>query len=110
MSQNILLCEDGSAWNKAPYTWISSAVTVAGTNATTLLTATAAFADIFKYVKRAHHITVEVTGTTYMRLNGATNDKITLTSSTPYENDFIVIDKIYISTNNAAITVTVKLT
>lgn len=100
---------DGKAWNSHTYEWKSGSVNVAGTDGDTALTAQAGFTTLFAAVPQAHHITIESSGTIYVRLNSATADKITITSTTPFSSDFLLVEKIFISTGGSAITVTVKL-
>lgn len=104
--------EDGQAWHTAPYEWKSASVTAAGTAAGTDLKTASGFTTLFDTVKRAHHIKIETTGATYVRL-GADGvlfpDVITVTATTPYEDNYCVVDTIYVSTNGSAATITVKL-
>jgi hypothetical protein len=101
--------ENGIAEHSAPYEWKSASVTVAGADAATAITASAGFTTLFATVKRAHRIRIETSGTAYFRLNSATNDIITVTATTPYEDLYCIVDKLFVSTGGAAITVTVKL-
>lgn len=90
------------------YEWLSSSVTVAGTDATADLASQAGFSTLFKAVSTARYIKIEATATTYIRLNSTENDKITITATTPFEAN-LTVNKIYISTGGSASTVTVKL-
>lgn len=103
------LLEDARPKNRPDYEWKSGSVNIAGTDATTLITTDADFTNLFATVPRAHHITIETSGTAYFRINSATADKITVTATTPFESEDIVAEKLYCSTNGGAITVTVKL-
>jgi len=105
----VLALEDGSAKNRSAYEWKSASVTVAGTTGDTIITGISGFTTLFATVKRAHYIQISATGTSYFRLNSATNDVITVTSTTPYTNEDCVVEKLYVTTNGAAVTVTVNL-
>lgn len=100
---------NGRAWNSHTYEWKSASVNVAGTDGTDDLTGESGFTTLFATVPQAHHITIEASATTYIRLNSATADKITVTSTTPFTSDFLIVEKIFISTGGSASTVTVKL-
>ena len=100
---------DGRAWNGHEYEYLSASVTVAGTAGTGDLSDETGFTTLFSFVPKAHHITIEASATTYIRLNEATNDKITITSTTPFTSDYLLVEKIFISTGAGASTVTVKL-
>lgn len=101
--------ENGVAEHTREYEWKSASVNVAGTDGTTDITGIAGFTALFGTVKRAHRITVESSGAAYIRLNSATADKITIGATTPYTDNYCVVDKLYISTGGSAVTVTVKL-
>lgn len=101
--------EDGAPRNKKPYEWKSGTVNVAGATATTDITGIAAFTDLFSTVPRAHYVKIESTGTTYIRLNAATNDIITVSATSPFESDFVVLNSIFVSSGGAGVTVTVQI-
>jgi hypothetical protein len=101
--------EDGYPVNTSAYEWKSASVTVAGTSPTTDLTSITGFTTLFDTVPRAHQITIESSGAAYVRLNAVTNDVITIGSTTPYEDNFAIVDKIFVATNGGAVTLTVKL-
>jgi hypothetical protein len=109
MGANIKMLENGVEEHTKEYEWKSASVTVAGSTATTDITGVVGFTTLFATVSRAHRITIETTATAYFRLNADTNDVITVTSTTPYSSDYCVVDKIFVSTGGAAVTVTVKL-
>lgn len=101
--------ENGVEEHTKEYEWKSASVTVDGTAATTDLTGISGFTTLFDTVPRAHRIRIEASATTYVRLNSSTNDKITITATTPYEDSYCVVDAIYVSTGGSASTITVKL-
>jgi hypothetical protein len=101
--------ENGQEWHSEQYEWKSGSVNVAGADPTTNITGSAAFTNLFATVKRAHHITIESTGTLYVRLNGTTTDIITVTATAPFSSDYLAIKSIYVASGGAAVTVTVKL-
>lgn len=105
----IKLLEDGYAEHRENYEWKTGGVNIAGTDATTNINTDSDFTNLFTAVKRAHHVRIESSGTAYFRLNKDTNDKITVTATTPFESDYIIIEKIFCSTNAQAITITIKL-
>lgn len=106
---SISLREDSYPENREPYEWQTHSTTVTGTDPTALLTAQANWSTLFSKVPRAHHIKILVDGTTYIRLNSATNDVITITTTTPYETFTGIITKIYVATNNAGVNITVQM-
>lgn len=101
--------EYNNSGNADKYEWKSASVNVAGTDATTDITGSAGFTTLFGTLVEAGHIVIEASATTYVRLNTSSSDKITITSTTPFEAD-MAVRKIFISTNGSASTVTVKLT
>lgn len=101
--------QDGKAEHRKPYEWKSASVNVSGTSADTDITGISGFTTLFDTVPVAHRITVESSGTAYIRLNSATNDVITVTATTPYTDNFSVTTALYVSTNGGAVTITVKL-
>lgn len=109
MSGVIKLLEDAKAEHRKSYEWKSASVTVAGTDADTDLSGETGFTTLFDTVKRAHRITIEASATTYVRLNDDANDIITVTATTPFSSDYIIVESIYVSTGGSASTITVKL-
>jgi len=105
----IIARENGQAWNTVPYEWKSASVNVAGTAAATNIRTITGFTTLFDTVNRVAHIIVEASGTAYIRLNSASNDVITIGATTPFSDDYIVTESLFISTNGSAITITVKL-
>jgi len=100
---------DGTPFDREEYEWKSASVTVAGTAATTDLTGISGFTTLFDTIPQAHKLTVESSGTAYIRLNSATNDKITVTATTPHTVTGAVVHHLFVSTNGGAVTLTVKL-
>jgi hypothetical protein len=100
---------DGYGTTREAYEWKTGAATIAGTAGTTNLNTVAAFADLFKTVPLAHRVKILSTGTAYIRLNKATNDVITITSTAPIDFDATQVYAIFASTNNSAVTLTVQL-
>lgn len=101
--------EDGHAKNKEAYAWKSASATITGTTGDTDISGVTGFTTLFSQVKRAHYVQISATGNTYVRLNSATNDVILVTTTTPYTNEDCVVEKIFVTTNNAAVTITVNL-
>lgn len=110
-NSNIKLLEDARAEHREPYEWKSAAVNIAAATATVNIRTKTGFTTLFDtlHKNRAHHIRIEASATTYVRLNADDNDIITITSTTPYEDHYGIIEAIFISTNAGASTVTVKL-
>lgn len=106
----ILNTEDGQSWHSKVYEWLTGSVTVAGTEGATSLAAQSGFTTLFGTVKQAHRVKITASATCYIRLNAATNNKITVDATTPFTSDFLQVNAIYISTNGAGVTVTVQLT
>jgi len=105
----IINTEDGQSWHGKNYEWVTGSVTVAGTEGATSLAAQSGFTGLFTKVKHAHHIKITASATAYIRLNSATNDKITVDATTPFTSDFLQVDSIFTSTNGAGVTITVQL-
>ncbi len=108
---SIIYSQSGKPRESAIYKWIQASVTQAGTTPTVDLITQTGFETLFTGLvgSTAYRITIEVSGTTYIRLNAVTNDIITVTSTAPYIDEWCNVKKIYIATNGAAVTVTVKL-
>jgi len=108
---HIINRENGAPWNTEPYEIKSGTVNVAGATPNTNLNTITGFTSpaIFLAVKRAAHITISTTGTLYVCLNSTSNDVITITSTTPYSDDFGVIYSIFVASGGVGVTVTVKL-
>jgi len=100
---------DGTPFDRETYEWKSASVTVTGVAAGTDLTGITGFTTLFDTIPQAHKITIGSSGTAYIRLNSATNDKITVTATTPYTITGAVVHHLYVSTDDKAVTLTVKL-
>ena len=102
--------ENGAEEHAKAYEWLSAAVTVTGTGGADDITDETGFGTLFGTVPRAHRISIKTSATAYFRLNGSSNDKITVTATTPFTSDYTIVDKLYVSTGGAAVTITVQLT
>ena len=103
--------ENGEGWNKEEYEWKSGSANIAGVSGDVNLNTVAAFTTLFSGVRkgRAHYISIETTGSVYIRLNKSTNDIILVTSTTPFRSDVMAIYAIFATTAAAAVTITVTL-
>lgn len=90
------------------YEWKSAALTIAGVDADSDITGETGFTTLFDTVKTARKIVIEVTATTYVRLNADDNDIITVGATTPFEAD-MTVTSMFVSTGGSASTITVKL-
>ena len=104
-----MMRDGGVPVNREPYEWKSAAVQVTTTNATTDITGITGFTALFDKIPVAYRVKVSTDGAAYIRLNANDNDKITLGSTTPYETEWGIVRKIFISTNNVSRTITVEL-
>lgn len=110
---------DGNAKQSTVYSWVSGSVTAPGTAAATDLTTVDGFEDLFApfsdstsvsgvTLKRfPTKIKVLANGAAYIKLNSG--NVITLSATTSFEADDLVIKSIGVSTNGAAVTITVYL-
>jgi hypothetical protein len=90
------------------YEWKSAAITIAGSDGDTNIKDAGGITTLFNTVPEARRIVVESSGAAYIRVNSATNDKITLGATAPFEAD-MTVRSLFLSTGGAAITITVKL-
>jgi hypothetical protein len=107
--------EDGKPQHRKAYAWRSASITEAGSDPTVSIITKSGFETMFSQLQRdntpyaAHHIKISTNGTAYFRLNSATNDIITVTSTTPYENLNCVVSAIYVATGGAGVITTVQM-
>lgn len=100
--------DDGKPKQSHKYSWVSANVNKAGTAAATDITSIAAFANIFSnLLRKPHKIKLEAAGTAYFKINGG--DVITVTATTPFSAEDLIIDSLYVSDNSANVAVTVYL-
>lgn len=103
--------QDGRSKQSTIYSWASASVTAAGTAAATDLTGVTGFTTILSQFttagRKPRYIKVQASAAAYVKINGG--NVITIGATTPFEADDLVINSIGISTNGAAVTITVQL-
>ena len=104
----VTIASNQTLGDSGSYEWKSASINIAGATATVDITNAGGITTLFNTIKRCRKIRIEASATTYIRLNSASNDIITVTATTPFEADMSV-HKIFISTGGSASTVTVKL-
>lgn len=110
---------DGNAKQSTAYSWVSGSVTAAGTAAGTDLTTVSGFGNLFApfsdstsvsgvTTKRVPtKIKVLSSGAAYIKINGG--NVITLSATSSFEAEDLIIKSIGVSTGGSAVTVTVYL-
>jgi hypothetical protein len=115
----VFCLEDGYPQHRNAYEWKSGTVNIAGATADTNIRDIGAFNNLFDTVsnnqagiansKRAHRVIITSSGTLYVRLNSATNDKITVNATTPLDLD-LICEAIFVTSGGVGVVVTVILT
>jgi len=109
---SVIFSQNGKPRESRAYAWRQASITVAdGTTPNTNLIAIAGWETLFDplYGKLAHKIIIESTGTLYVKLDNITNNTIIVTATSPYIDDYCQVNRIFVSTNNVGLTITVKL-
>lgn len=110
---------DGNPKQSTVYSWATGSVTAAGTTAGTDLTSVSGFTTLLSNFSNSTSvpgvtlkrvptkIKVWSTGAAYIKINGG--DVISVTSTSPFEAEDLVITSIGVSTGGIAVTLTVYL-
>lgn len=108
--------EDGKTQQSTAYSWSTGTINKAGTAAGTDLTTIAGFTGMFTpftvgtspaVTRLPWRIRIESTGSLYISINGG--DVITVTATTPFEADDLVINTVYASDASGSVDATVYL-
>lgn len=99
---------NGRSFNAREYEWKSASITLTDANATTDLSTITGFTTLFTDVPIANHIEIRSSADITLRLNKATNNIITVGTTTPFTSDCMEITDIFVGTA-AAVTLTVIL-